>query len=160
MSATRSVKPPALDPNTVPLRPGAYPPPFDTVIAAREKHPIGDALGLKNYGVNLVRLKPGGRSAMRHWHTLQDEFIWVVEGDITLVTNAGEQVLSPGMAAGFPAGKEDGHCLINKTQRDAVYLEVGDRTPGDLPKYPDDDFAAVYVEPGKRIFTRKDGTRF
>jgi len=160
MSATRSATPPALDPATVPLRPGAYPPPFDKVIAGREKHPLGDALGLKNYGVNLVRLKPGARSALRHWHTLQDEFIWVLEGEITLVTDAGEQVLTRGTAAGFPAGKEDGHCLINRTQRDALYLEVGDRTPGDLPKYPDDDFAAAYVEDGKRIFTRKDGTRF
>ncbi len=160
MPDKKPAKLPALDPHTVALRPGAYPPPFDVVLAGREKHPIGDALGLKNYGVNLVRLKPGARSALRHWHTLQDEFIWVLEGDITLVTDAGEQVLSPGTAAGFPAGNTDGHCLINRTARDALYLEVGDRTPGDLPKYPDDDFAAVYVEDGKRIFTRKDGTRF
>ncbi len=159
MTATRSVKPPALDPARVPLRPGAYPPPFDKTIDGREKHPLGDALGLKNYGVNLVRLKPGARSAMRHWHTLQDEFVWIVEGEITLVTDAGEQVLTPGTAAGFPAGKRDGHCLINRTRRDAVYLEVGDRTPGDLPVYPDDDFASTYVD-GKRIFTRKDGSRF
>ena len=159
MSETRSaVKPPALDPSTVALRPGAYPPPFDAEIAGREKQPLGDALGLKNYGVNLVRLKPGARSALRHWHTLQDEFIWVLEGEITLVTDAGEQVLRPGSAAGFPAGKQDGHRLINRTARDALYLEVGDRTPGDLPHYPDDDFAAAYVD-GKRVFTRKDGTR-
>jgi len=151
-------RPPALDPATVALRPGTYPPPFDKTIAGREKHPLGDALGLKNYGVNLVRLKPGARSAMRHWHTLQDEFIWVVEGELVLVTDAGEQLLRPGTAAGFPAGKPDGHCLINRTDRDALYLEVGDRTAGDLPNYPDDDFAAAYVD-GKRVWTRKDGTR-
>jgi uncharacterized cupin superfamily protein len=150
-------RPPALDPATVALRPGAYPPPFDKMIAGREKHPLGDALGLKNYGVNLVRLKPGARSAMRHWHTLQDEFVWIVEGELVLVTDAGEQVLRPGTAAGFPAGQQDGHCLINRTERDALYLEVGDRTPGDLPHYPDDDFGARYID-GKRVFTRKDGT--
>src|SRR5215470_12980044 len=105
----KAIKPPALDPSTVALRPGAYPPPFDKAIAGREKHPLGDALGLKNYGVNLVRLKPGARSALRHWHTLQDEFVWVLEGDLVLVTNAGEQTLAPGSCAGFPAGKEDGH---------------------------------------------------
>jgi uncharacterized cupin superfamily protein len=152
------VKPPALDPETVALRPGAYPPPFDKEIVGREKRPLGDALGLKNFGVNLVTLKPGAKSAMRHWHTLQDEFIWVVEGEITLVTDAGEQLLRPGTAAGFCAGSTDGHHLVNRTGRDARYLEVGDRTPGDLPNYPDDDFGARYVD-GKRIFTRKDGTK-
>ena len=151
------VKPPALEPQTVALRPGAYPPPFDTVIAGREVRPLGDALGLKNFGVNLVTLKPGAASAMRHWHTLQDEFVWVVEGEITLVTDAGEQLLRPGIAAGFPAGSTDGHCLLNKTAREARYLVVGDRTPGDLPNYPDDDFGARYID-GKRVFTRKDGT--
>ena len=156
----RTVRPPALDPHSVPLRPGAYPPPFDAAIKGREKHPLGDALGLKNYGVNLVRLKPGARSALRHWHTLQDEFVWIVEGELVLVTDAGEQSLAAGSCAGFPAGKEDGHYLINRAQRDALYLEVGDRTPNDLPKYPDDDFAAVYVEDGKRIFVRKNGARF
>jgi len=94
------VKPPALDPQTVALRPGAYPPPFDKEIVGREKRPLGDAVGLKNFGVNLVTLKPGAKSAMRHWHTLQDEFIWIVEGEITLVTEAGEQRLTPGTAAG------------------------------------------------------------
>jgi uncharacterized cupin superfamily protein len=152
------VKPPALDPATVTLRPGAYPPPFDRVIAGREKRPLGDALGLKNFGVNLVVLKPGAKSAMRHWHTLQDEFIWIVEGEITLVTDAGAQVLRAGDAAGFPAGNTDGHCLENRTDRDVRYLEVGDRTPGDLPNYPDDDFGARYID-GKRVFTRKDGTK-
>jgi uncharacterized cupin superfamily protein len=159
MPDTRS-KPsaPALDPAGVALRPGAYPAPFDAVIAGREKRPLGDALGLKNFGVNLVCLKPGARSAMRHWHTLQDEFIWVVEGEIGLVTDAGEQKLRPGTAAGFPAGKQDAHYLINRGATDAIYLEVGDRTPGDLPHYPDDDFAAAYVD-GQRVWVRKDGTR-
>lgn len=151
------VKSPALDPETVALRPGAYPPPFDNVIVGREKRPLGDALGLKNFGVNLVTLQPGAKSAMRHWHTLQDEFVWIVEGELTLVTDAGEQVLRPGSAAGFRAGSTDGHCLVNKSDRPARYLEVGDRTPGDLPNYPDDDFGARYID-GKRVFTRKDGT--
>jgi uncharacterized cupin superfamily protein len=146
-----------LDPTTLPLRPGAYPPPYDAVIAGRQKQALGDALGLKNYGVNLVRLKPGARSALRHWHSLQDEFVWMLEGELTLVTEAGEQALRPGLAAGFPAGRPDGHYLINRTAVAAVYLEVGDRTAGDMPHYPDDDFAAATVD-GKRVFTRKDGT--
>jgi uncharacterized cupin superfamily protein len=154
------LKPPALDPATVPAATGsAYPEPFRSRVSARRKQRLGDALGLKNFGVNLTTLKPGARSALRHWHAKQDEFIYVVEGELTLVTDAGEQILGPGMCAGFPAGKPDGHHLINRSDRDAVYLEVGDRTPGDAVTYPDDDLAA-HAESGGWRFTRKDGSAY
>jgi len=112
---------------------------------------------LKNFGVNLTRLDPGAESSMRHWHSKQDEFIYVLEGEVTLVTDAGRQKLASGAAAGFPAGKADGHQLINETDRPAVYLEVGDRTPGDGASYSDVDLAAHLVD-GKWVYTRKDGS--
>ena len=114
---------------------------------------------MKNFGVSLTRLDPGAESSMRHWHAKQDEFIYVVEGEITLVTNAGRQKLGPGMAAGFPAGKADGHQLVNETRRPALYLEVGDRTPDDSATYSDVDLAA-HMEDGKFVFTHKDGSPF
>ena len=132
--------PPALDPATVPSRTGtAYPEPFGAPCAARSKQALGNELGLQAFGVNLVRLPPGSWSSQRHWHTREDEFVFVLEGEITLVTDVGEQRLRPGMAAGFPAGKADGHHLVNHTDRVAVYLEVGDRTPEDEVTYPDID---------------------
>ena len=131
---------PALDPATVPERTGsAYPPPLDVPCRARGKRALGNELGLTHFGVNLTRLEPGAWSAQRHWHTRQDEFVYVLEGELTLVTDAGEQTLRPGMAAGFPAGARDGHHLVNRTDRPAVYLEVGDRMPGDEVHYPDVD---------------------
>src|SRR5262249_43376727 len=111
---------------------------------------------LKNFGVNLVTLDPCAESSIRHWHEKQDEFIYVLEGEITLVTDAGRQKLRPGMAAGFPAGRADGHHLVNETGRPAVYLEVGDRTPGDSASYPDADLAVRMVD-GKWVFFHKDG---
>src|SRR5512135_973412 len=110
---------PAIDPATVVATVGSnYPEPFKSRIASRRKQKLGDALGLKNYGVNLATLEPGALSALRHWHTRQDEFIYVVSGALTLVTDAGEQLLTPGMAAGFPAGVPDGHHLINRGKID------------------------------------------
>ena len=120
---------------------------------------LGDALGLKNYGINLTTIPPGAVSALRHWHSHEDEFIYIVSGELALVTNNGEQRLTPGMCAGFPAGRADGHCLVNRTQRDAVYLEVGDRRPEDAVTYPDDDIAGQATPQGRR-FTRKDGTPY
>jgi len=131
---------PALDPSTVPEWFGsAYPEQFRDRVRARRKRALGNALGLTHYGVNLVTLPPGTWSALRHWHTKQDEFVFVVEGEVVLVTDAGEQRLGAGMAAGFPAGKADGHHLVNRSAAPAIYLEVGDRGPGDEVHYPDAD---------------------
>jgi uncharacterized cupin superfamily protein len=131
---------PALDPSTVPEWFGsAYPEVFRERVRARRKRQLGNALGLTHYGVNLVTLPPGTWSALRHWHTKQDEFVFVVEGEVVLVTDAGEQRLGAGMAAGFPAGKADGHHLVNRSPAPAIYLEVGDRVPGDEVHYPDAD---------------------
>jgi uncharacterized cupin superfamily protein len=154
------LKLPAIDPATVPAVTGSrYPEPFKSRVATRSKQRLGDALGLKNYGVNLTTIPPGAVSALRHWHSHEDEFIYIVSGELTLVTGDGEQRLTPGMCAGFPAGKADGHCLVNRTQRDAVYLEVGDRRPEDAVTYPDDDIAGQATPQGRR-FTHKDGTSY
>lgn len=133
-----------------------YPQQFQSVVAGRVKKRLGDAAGLQNFGVNLVRLAPGSCSALRHWHTRQDELIYVLEGEVTLVTNSGEQVLSPGMAAGFPAGDADGHHLVNRSNSVVVYLEIGDRTPGDEANYPDDDLVAK-ANGNSWVFTHKNG---
>lgn len=149
--------PPVLDPSTLEGKTGAtgYPEPFRAQVAGRTRLRLGDRLGLTNFGVNMTRLEPGSASALRHWHTRQDEFVYVVEGELTLVTDAGETVLRPGMCAGFPAGKPDGHQLVNRTDAPAVYLEVGDRTKGDDAYYPDDDL--VYRGDEDR-FLHRDGT--
>ena len=132
--------PPALDPATVAERTGSgYPPPLDEPCRNRGKRALGNELGLTHFGVNLTRLEPGAWSAQRHWHTRQDEFVYVVEGELVLVTDAGEQTLRAGMAAGFTAGKADGHHLINRTTKPVLYLEIGDRTLGDEVHYPDVD---------------------
>lgn len=151
---------PALDAEQVTAVTGSgYPEPFKSRVSTRRKRKLGDALGLKNFGVNLTTLPPGAESALRHWHTHEDEFIYIVSGELTLVTNDGRQRLTPGMCAGFPAGKADGHCLVNRTDRDAVYLEVGDRKPDDAVTYPDDDIAGRATPQGRR-FTKKDGTPY
>lgn len=141
----------------IPIRTGSnYPSNFKAQVAGRSKQRLGDAAGLQNFGVNLVRLAPGSRSALRHWHSRQDEFIYVVEGELILETNSGKENLTVGMAAGFPAGEADGHHLCNESDADAVYLEIGDRTPNDQVEYPDDDLVAHWVEEGWQ-FTHKDG---
>ena len=148
---------PAFDPETVEARTGTgYPEPFRHIVKGREKRALGDAAGLVNFGVNLVRLKPGAASSARHWHSRQDEFVYILEGEPTLVTDGGEQVLRPGMAAGFAKGRADGHHLVNRTDRDVVYLEVGDRTPGDSACYPDIDLAVI-MRDGKPHYTNKRG---
>jgi uncharacterized cupin superfamily protein len=146
-----------VNPENVPNSIGSnYPQQFKSAVAGRVKKRLGDAAGLKNFGVNLVRLAPGSCSALRHWHTCQDEFIYVLEGDVSLVTNSGEQVLKSGMATGFPAGDADGHHLVNRTNSDVVYLEIGDRTPGDSVNYPDDDLIAKFIG-NNWIFGHKNG---
>ncbi|MGE0650285.1 MAG: cupin domain-containing protein [Alphaproteobacteria bacterium] len=137
-----------------------YPEPFAGRMAGREKRPLGDVFGLTSFGVNLTRLEPGAQSALRHAHGLQDEFVYILEGAATLLTDAGETVLMPGMCAGFKAGTGNGHCLINKSDADVVYLEIGDRTQGDTVVYPDDDIAAHMGADGRWRFTHKDETPY
>jgi uncharacterized cupin superfamily protein len=137
-----------------------YPDEFKHYVAGRVKKALGNAAGLKNFGVNLVTLAPGSCSALRHWHTRQDEFIYIITGEPTLITNAGEEVLKSGMMAGFPAGEEDGHHLVNRSDEVVIYLEIGDRTPNDEAHYPDDDLMAQVGANGKYIFTTKDGTLY
>lgn len=136
-----------------------YPNEFKSFVVGRSKKRLGDAAGLQNFGVNLVKLEPGSCSALRHWHAKQDEFIYILEGEVTLVTNTDEQILKAGMAAGFPAGKANGHHLINRSNSVAVYLEVGDRTPEDEVTYPDDDLMAKH-SPNGWVLTHKDGSAY
>jgi uncharacterized cupin superfamily protein len=140
-------------------KPTNYPEPFASRMKGREKRPLGDPFGLKSFGVNLTRLAPGAQSALRHAHSRQDELVYVLEGRPTLVTNAGRTELLPGMCAGFAAGTGDAHHLLNETDADVVYLEVGDRTPGDEGTYPDDDLRAELVE-GRWKFVHKDGAPY
>lgn len=155
------LRPPALDPATVPPRTGSgYPTEaLRAPLEGRSSRALGDALGLANFGVRLTTLAPGAWSSQRHWHTRQDEFVYVLEGEVTLITNDGEQVLGPGMCAGFVAGVPDGHQLVNRTDRPALFLEVGDRLPGDAGAYSSADLAA---HPGKPAytFTRRDGSAY
>lgn len=141
-------------------RPSFYPEPFASMMKGREKRPLGDLFGLTNFGVNLTRVAPGGISALRHAHAMQDEFVYVLEGHPSLITNAGETQLSPGMCAGFKAGTGNAHQLVNRTDKDVLYLEVGDRSPGDSVFYPDDDIKAVLGADGKWIFEHKDGSAY
>lgn len=152
-TAPIAVKAEAAPPRT---KPSNYPEPFFSRMAKREKRPLGDLFGLKNFGVNLTRLAPGGESALLHRHSKQDEFVFILEGEPTLVTETQEIALSPGMCAGFPANGV-AHQLINRTDRDVVILEVGDRTAGDEGSYPRDDIQAVLGADGKWQFTHKDG---
>jgi uncharacterized cupin superfamily protein len=141
-------------------KPSIYPEPFASLMAGREKHPLGDLFGLINFGVNLTRLLPGARSALRHAHSKQDEFIYVVDGHPVLITDHGDTPLSPGMCAGFKAGTGIGHQLVNRSHQTVVYLEIGDRTLGDSVMYPDDDLQAVFDNAGKWVFVHKNGTPY
>lgn len=136
-----------------------YPEPYRAAVAGRHFRRLGDAFGLKNFGVNLVRLAPGAWSSQRHWHTREDELVYVLEGAPTLVTDAGEQVLAPGMVVGWPAGKADGHHLVNRTAADVLFLAIGDRNDADECEYPDIDMAVRVID-GEPRFTRKDGTPY
>ena len=138
----------------------SYPEPFASMMAGREKRALGDYFGLANFGVNLTRLEPGAMSALRHAHAVQDEFVYVIAGEPTLVTDAGSQRLSPGMCAGFKAGTGDAHHLVNDTDQPVEYLEIGDRRPGDTVQYPDDDIQAVSTGDGGWRFLHKDGSPY
>jgi uncharacterized cupin superfamily protein len=137
-----------------------YPEPFYSRMNKREKRPLGDLFSLTNYGVNLTRLAPEGVSALRHAHSRQDEFVYILQGEPTLVTNAGETLLRPGMCAGFKAGTGDGHQLVNRTRDDVVFLEIGDRSASDTVVYPDDDIQAVLGDDGKWQFAHKNGAPY
>jgi uncharacterized cupin superfamily protein len=137
-----------------------YPEQFVSRLGDRIKRPLGDPFGLTIFGVNLTTLPPGAMSALRHAHTKQDEFVYILEGTPTLITDAGETQLKPGMCAGFKCGTGDAHHLVNRSATDVVYLEVGDRTSGDEASYPDDDIVAIKTADGTRKFTRKDGTPY
>jgi uncharacterized cupin superfamily protein len=155
-----SVRIPALDPCTVePNTTSGYPEPFRSRVLPREKRRLGRALGLTQFGVNLTTLPPGKESSMRHWHTRAEEFVYVLEGEVVLRTDAGEQLLRAGCCAGFPADSRDGHQLVNRSDRPAVYLEVGTNDEGDVVFYPDVD---LHYDPAAQggQFTRKDGTPY
>jgi len=155
---------PALDPMSLPPRVSSgYPEPYRSRVLPREKRALGDPLGLTKIGINHTTLPPGKESSMRHWHTLEDEFIFVLSGEVVVKTDAGEQVLKAGMCAGFPASADgktgDGHQLINRSTEPAVYLEISNRAKGDEAFYPDVDLH--YCGSGAPVmFTRKDGSRF
>lgn len=150
---------PAID---VPVltRKSLYPQPFAAMVEGRLRHRLGDHFGLTRFGINLAELPPGGVSAMLHHHTLQDEFIYVLAGTPTLVLDEREYLLRPGDCCGFKAGSGVGHQLLNRSQVPALYLEVGDRTDGDVPIFPRDDLKCEQVASGTWIFTHKDGSPY
>jgi uncharacterized cupin superfamily protein len=151
-----SLQKPALNPLDVPaVSRTSYPEPYASRVMPREKRRLGDFLGLRKIGVNLTTLPPGKESSMRHWHTREDELIFVVEGELVLRTDAGEQVLPAGCCAGFPAGVADGHQLINRSGKPAVYLEISNRDAEDAAYYSDPDVDLMAT--GGRM-ARRDGT--
>ncbi len=133
-----------------------YPSPFDRVVHGRERKRLGNAVGLDQFGVNLTTLKPGAASALRHWHEKEDELIYMLEGEVVLIEDDGETALRPGDAAGFKANSGNGHHLVNRSNRDAVYLEVGTRSKHERAHYPDVDLTVVRDDNGMR-YTHKDG---
>ena len=150
----------AIEARSVPPRRGSgYPHPFSVPCAGREKHALGDAFALHQYGVNLVTLPPGAWSSQRHWHSEEDEFIYILDGRPTLVTDGGRAPLAPGMCAGFPAGAANGHHLVNETDAPVIYLEVGSRRMGDDVDYPDIDMQVRNRGTGG-TYTHRDGTPY
>jgi len=150
------LRPPALDPATVTARTGSgYPEPFRSRVLPREKRALGDALGLTKIGINLTTLLPGKESSIRHYHSREDELVFVIEGQVVLRTDEGEQTLSAGMCAGFPAGSQNGHHLVNRSDRPARYLEISNRDPADSAEYPDDDLRYTKAPDGSAVFSRK-----
>ena len=149
---------PKIDIDRAPTRFGsAYPPPFDTPCRERKRWKLGDAADLTDFGVNLMRLAPGVWTSQRHWHTAEDEFVWVVEGEVVLVEDAGETMLRAGDCAGFKAGERNGHHIQNRSDREAVLLEVGSRRTGvDACDYPDLD---MIVGPDD-VYRHRDGTPY
>ena len=153
--------PPAFDPNDVAeTNFTGYPEPFRSINSRRWNRRLGDHAGLKNFGVNLTRLVPGAQSSARHAHAKQDEFVWVMSGEVVLETNEGAQTLQAGMCAGFPAGCGNAHRFLNRSSADALFLVVGDRTPFEEVTYPDIDLHGKAGADGRLVFARKDGTPY
>jgi uncharacterized cupin superfamily protein len=153
---------PKIDISKLPARAStSYPDEYKPVVAGREKIALGNVVGLTQFGVNLTRLKPGAASALRHWHESEDEFVYVLEGELVLVEDEGETILKPGDCAGFKANVPNGHHLINRTDRDALILEVGTRAPREVAHYPDVDLRyETDDEAGTRNILHKDGTPY
>jgi uncharacterized cupin superfamily protein len=148
---------PRIDIGRVPAQQiASYPKEFAQVISGREKQRIGDAVGLTQFGVNITRIKAGSASALRHWHEQEDEFVYMLEGELVLCENNGETVLKAGDAAGFKAGSGLAHCLVNRSDRDAIYLEVGTRAESERVHYPDVDFMMERDASGRRYFRKSD----
>jgi len=148
---------PKIDISAIALRTGTgYPEPLRDMVEGRERKALGDAGGLTQFGVNFTRLRPGAASAHRHWHELEDELVYILEGELVLVEDGGETILRPGDAAAFKAGVADGHHLVNRSGRDALLLEIGTRSAVERCHYPDVDLAVVTDESGDR-YTRKSG---
>ena len=150
---TIAVSAEAVPPRTEPTN---YPEPFSRCLAGRQKRQLGDVFGLRNFGVNLTKLVPGGESALLHRHSKQDEFVFILEGNPSLVTETEETVLGPGMCAGFPA-QGVAHQLVNRTAKEVAFLEIGDRISGDKGSYPNDDIEVVLGDEGEWMFAHKDG---
>ncbi|HET9864709.1 MAG TPA: cupin domain-containing protein [Steroidobacteraceae bacterium] len=154
-----SLKQPALDPMSLePRNSSGYPEPYRSRVLPREKRALGAALGLTRIGINHTTLPPGKESSMRHWHSHEEEFVFVLSGEVVLCTDAGEQTLTAGMCAGFPLGTQDGHCLVNRGSVPAVYLEISNRDPEDRAFYPDVDLM-YHGANAPALFTRKDGSK-
>lgn len=151
---------PVIDQTRCPVKTGSiYPEPYASMMQGRSSLRLGDAGGLTQFGANLVMLEPGAMSSLRHWHLNEDEFVWVVEGECTLVQDAGETVMRPGDCAAFPAGSTDGHHFINRSDRPASFLVVGSRAKHEVATYSDVDLK-VEIGGGKASFTYRDGTEF
>ncbi len=150
-----------VDLSSVPIETGTnYPDEFKAAVNGRDRQRVGKAAGLKNLGVNLTTLTPGAQSALRHWHSAQDEFIYIVQGELVLVTNEGEQTLGPGAMAGFAAGVENAHHLINRSTAPAIYLEIGDKTLPEQAHYPDVDLVYKETIDSHGRFEHKDGKAY
>jgi uncharacterized cupin superfamily protein len=146
---------PKIDVSKLPVRKGAgYPAQLNKMFDGREKTALGNGVDLTQFGVNLTRIKPGSASALRHWHEKEDEFVYMLEGELVLVEDEGETVLKPGDCAGFKAGVKNGHQLVNRSNKDAVYLEVGTRSNVEYVGYPDHDLIVVRDEKGARALHR------
>ncbi len=149
---------PVIDQSSITPRTGTiYPEPYAAEMKGRSSLRLGDAGGLTQFGANLVILEPGAKSSLRHWHEREDEFVWITEGECSLIQDAGETVMRPGDCAAFPAGSTDGHHFINRTDRIAKFLVVGTKAPHEVAHYPDFDFR-IEIDAGKPTFTYRDGT--
>jgi len=154
-------RPPAIRASDLPTQQrNPYPPPYDRATDGRFRRVLGDTLGLTKFGVNLTELAPGAASSLRHWHTEEDEFVYILDGTPTLVTDAGEQLLEPGMCAGFPANSGDGHRLENRSDGTVVYLEIGNRSAHETVHYPDVDLVLERGTETGMTFRHRDGTPY